>query len=512
MRLKLFVAIVFSTSMSSHASEVLDRKEFTFEDLKGLAKASAASPYSPPVVPATDLIDKITYDQHWKIRFKDEKTLYPNGTKAPVQFFYPGRYFQEPVKIYVRDNNNQAQHIPFSNDFFDMPSDSPAQNLPAGFGFAGFRIMRPDNKPDWISFLGASYFRTDGPEGQYGLSARGIAINTGMSQPEEFPRFSAFWLGPADKQGESLSVWALLEGPSITGAYRFELSKDNKEAKGHITSVTANLYMRADVERLGIAPLTSMYWYSEKDKTIAKDWRPEIHDSDGIAIHTGSGQQIWRPLNNPQSVSTNSFIDENPKGFGLIQRDRDFSHYQDDGVFYNKRSSAWIKPIGDWGKGAVQLIEIPTKDETFDNIVAYWVPDKPARKGDEFTFSYDIEWRPLDPRSTTLATVVNTRQGLGGIPGQPIPADINKMVIDFDGAALKGLDRDSGIKPIVEASNGEILEPIRAYPIVGTDQWRLTFDYKQVNANPVTISAHLINKQGKAITETWVSNATVDIK
>ena len=163
-------------------------------------------------------------------------------------------------------------------------------------------------KPDWVSFLGASYFRTDGPQGQYGLSARGIAINTGMREPEEFPRFSAFWVGPAENNSEDLSVWALLEGPSITGAYRFGLTKDNKNAKGHVTSVTANLYMREDVERLGIAPLTSMFWYSEKDKTVAKDWRPEIHDSDGVAIHTGAGQHIWRPLNNPKSVSTLSLI------------------------------------------------------------------------------------------------------------------------------------------------------------------------------------------------------------
>ncbi|CAA0078872.1 Glucans biosynthesis protein D [Zhongshania aliphaticivorans] len=512
MKLRLVVAILLSTSLSSYAAEALDRTEFTFEDLKALAKSSASKPYSPSVNPAPELIDKMTYDQHWKIRFKEEEALYPSGKNAPVQLFYPGRYFPDQVRIYIRDDKSLVQSVPFDNEKFEMPADSPAHNLPEGFGFSGFRIMRPDMKPDWISFLGASYFRTDGPEGQYGLSARGVAINTGMSQAEEFPRFSAFWLGPAEQEGESLSVWALLEGPSITGAYRFGLSKDNKNAKGHITSVTAHLYMRKDVERLGIAPLTSMYWYSETDKTIAKDWRPEIHDSDGLAIHTGIGQHIWRPLNNPQSVSTNSFIDENPQGFGLIQRDRNFNHYQDDGVFYHKRSSAWIKPNGDWGKGAVQLIEIPTKDETFDNIVAYWVPEKPARKGDQFTFSYDIEWRPQDPKSQALASVVNTRQGLGGIPGQPIPEEINKMVIDFEGPVLEGLDRDSGIQAIVEARNGEILEPIRAYPIVGTNQWRLTFDYKQVNNNPVSIRAYLADKKDQAISETWVSDARVNIK
>ncbi|MGB5445229.1 MAG: glucan biosynthesis protein [Psychromonas sp.] len=510
MKLKPFIAIIFSISMSSHAAQELNQTEFTFEDLKALAKASAEKPYSATVVAAPELIDKIDYDQHWKIRFKEDQSLYPDGKNAPVQLFYPGRYFPQPVEIYIRDDENLVHDVPFNNDYFDMPSDSLAHDLPKGFGFAGFRIMRPGMKPDWVSFLGASYFRTDGPEGQYGLSARGIAINTGMNQPEEFPRFKAFWLGPAEQKGDDLSVWALLDGPSISGAYRFGLAKDNKRAKGHITSVEAHLYMRDDVERLGIAPLTSMYWYSEKNKTIAKDWRPEIHDSDGLAIQTGSGQQIWRPLNNPQSVSTNSFIDENPKGFGLIQRDRDFDHYQDDGVFYNKRSSAWIKPNGDWGKGAVQLVEIPTIDETFDNIVAYWVPEKPARKGDVFTFAYDIEWRPLDPKSKELASVVSTRQGIGGIPGQPVPEGVDKMVIDFEGPALKGLDRDMKIKPVIEASNGEIVEPIGVYQVVGTDHWRLTFDYKQSNKDPVSIRAYL-TKEDKIISETWVSDAKVNI-
>ncbi|XQF94281.1 glucan biosynthesis protein (plasmid) [Pseudoalteromonas espejiana] len=321
-----------------------------------------------------------------------------------MQLFYPGRYFPEPSSIYIRDDKNNVKELPFSNALFliCLATAQPTTCL-KGLGLQALNYAPRHKKPDWISFWARLILELMGHKGNMVLSARGIAINTGMSEPEEFPRFSAFWLGPAENKGESMSVWALLEGPSITGAYRFGLSKDNKEAKGHITSVSANLYMRADVERLGIAPLTSMYWYSEKDKTEAKDWRPEIHDSDGLAIHTGSGQYIWRPLNNPESVSTNSFIDENPKGFGLIQRDRDFNNYQDDGVFYNKRSSAWIKPQGDWGKGAVQLVEIPTEDETFDNIVAYWVPEKEAQS-DEFTFLYDIEWRPLDPKIKTLAS------------------------------------------------------------------------------------------------------------
>lgn len=482
-----------------------------FDDLVSYAEAAAREVYAPPVVPRPELIDLVDYSAHWQIRFRETHSLFPGSDGAAVQFFHPGRFFPEPVAMYLRDPEAGAQEVPFDKNVFDMPEDSPAQDLPAGYGFAGFRVMRPEMKPDWVSFLGASYFRTDGPEGQYGLSARGLAINTGLNQPEEFPRFSAFWLGPAEKESDDLSVWALLEAPSVSGAYRFGLAKSTGQDQGHVTGVAAHLFMREDVERFGIAPLTSMYWYSETDRVIGKDWRPEIHDSDGLALATGSGERIWRPLNNPASLSTSSFFDSNPRGFGLIQRDRDFNHYQDDGVFYDKRPSAWVRPRGDWGRGAVQLIEIPTEDETFDNIVAYWVPEQPARKGDAFTFEYDIEWRARDPENDSVATVVATRQGQGGIPGDPIPEGVGKIVIDFEGDALNGLDRESGVTPVVEATNGTIVDPVGAYPIVGTKQWRLAFDFRQANTGPVSLRAYL-RLDGKALTETWLSDAWIDIR
>ncbi len=483
----------------------------TFEDLISFAEAASQEPYVPPIVPKPELIDLVNYSAHWQIKFRKDASFFPGAKDAAVQLFHPGRFFPEPVGIYMRDAQGETREVPFGKNVFDMPEDNPAQDLPEGYGFAGFRVMRPDMKPDWVSFLGASYFRTDGPEAQYGLSARGLALNTGLNQPEEFPRFSAFWLGPPETEGDDLSVWALLEGPSVTGAYRFGLVKDAAFGRGHVTRVSAHIFLREDVERFGIAPLTSMYWYSESDRVIGKDWRPEIHDSDGLALATGSGERIWRPLNNPSALSTSSFFDNNPRGFGLVQRDRDFNHYQDDGVFYDKRPSAWVRPHGDWGRGAVQLIEIPTEDETFDNIVAYWVPETPARKGDSFVFAYDIEWRARDPENQNVAIVVATRQGQGGIPGDPIPEGVGKIVIDFEGEVLDGLDRQSGVEAVVEANNGTIVEPIGAYPIVGTKQWRLAFDFRQSDAGPVSLRAYL-RHQGKALTETWLSDAWINIR
>ena len=479
---------------------------FSFDGLIGIARTSAAEPYRPPVIAAPEQLDRIDYDAHWQIRFRDEASMYPAGRDAPMQLFHPGRFFKEPVRVHLVENGT-AREIHYRRDYFSMPEDSPATGLPEDVGFAGFRIMRPGVLPDWVSFLGASYFRTDGPFGQYGLSARGIAIDTGLSTPEEFPRFSHFWVGPPQDAADTVTAWALLDGPSISGAYQFGLRRGGA-GESHVTTISARLFLRQPVERLGIAPLTSMYWYSERDRMIADEWRPEVHDSDGLALRTGTGERIWRPLNNPDVVRTSSFYDENPRGFGLIQRDRSFDNYQDDGVFYNRRPTAWIEPTGDWGKGAVQLVEIPTVDETFDNIVAYWAPERRAAPGEMMSFDYRILWTDRDPRPE-VANVVATRQGQGGVPGQHIPYGIDKMVIDFAGPTLKGLDVESGVEPVIEAVGGEVLEPIGCRPVVGTDRWRLSFDFRTSGPEPVQLRAHL-RREGAALTETWLALAKTD--
>ncbi|MDT8343397.1 MAG: glucan biosynthesis protein [Thermohalobaculum sp.] len=479
-------------------------QSFDFAGLIELARKAAAEPFLPPVISAPAQLQQIDYDAHWQIRFRDETSLTPAGRDAAMQLFHPGRYFQEPVRVHLVENG-AAREIHYRREFFTMPDDSPARDLPEDVGFAGFRIMRPGMAPDWVSFLGASYFRTDGPLGQYGLSARGLAIDTGLSRPEEFPRFSHFWVGAPEDPADTLTAWALLDGPSVAGAYRFGLRRGGA-GKDHVTTIAARLFLRRPVERLGIAPLTSMYWYSERNRMIADDWRPEIHDSDGLAIETGAGERIWRPLTNPDVVRTSSFFDQNPRGFGLIQRDRAFENYQDDGVFYNRRPSAWIEPIGNWGRGAVQLVEIPTVDETFDNIVSYWAPAEIPAPGTMLSYDYRIRWTERDPEPT-VARTFSTRQGQGGAPGQHIPAGIDKLVIDFAGPALKGLDVDSGIEPVIEIVGGRILEPIGSRPVVGTDRWRLSFDFAVDGAEPVQIRAHL-RRGGAALTETWLGLAT----
>jgi periplasmic glucans biosynthesis protein len=269
-------------------------------------------------------------------------------------------------------------------------------------------------------------------------------------------------------------------------------------------NVRADLFIRDDIERLGIAPLTSMYWYGENERRRATDWRPEIHDSDGLALWTGVGERIWRPLIDPPSVLTNSFYDENPKGFGLLQRDHAFANYQDDGAFYNRRPSIWVEPLTAWGKGAVQLVEIPTDDEIHDNIVAYWVPAKAAKAGDQLTYNYRLYWQDDEPNPpSAIARAVATRIGQGGVPGQPRPDDRNKrkFVIDFAGGSLSQTAPRYDIEPVVSASRGSI-DNAYAIKIVGTDRWRALFDV-DIGGSEQTDLRCFLRLDGKALTETW---------
>jgi glucans biosynthesis protein len=476
-------------------------RPFTFEGLRQRAKTLAARAYVPDR-PAPEMVAKIDFDAVQKIKFRPNRALWSGGPGAyPVRLFHVNEYNTLPVRI-NEVAGGVAREILYASDDFDYGDARLARSLPADLGYSGFRVMDSHhNETDWLAFQGASYFRSCGAEGQYGASARGIAVDTAMPEPEEFPRFTEFWLAEPENGNELITIYALLDGPSVTGAYRFGATKEG----GAVMDVTAEIFVRKDIARLGLAPLTSMYWYGANDKRVATDWRPEIHDSDGLAMWTGSGEHIWRPLFNPPSVRTNSYLDKSPKGFGLMQRDRAFESYQDDGAFYDKRPSIWIEPVGDWGEGAVQLVEIPTIDEIHDNIVAYWQPAKPAKKGDRLEFSYRLYWQNDEPKPpTTLGRVVATRTGAGGVPGRPASDDLikRKFVIDFAGGPLKTMAPRFDVTPDVTVTNGKV-DNAYVIKVVGTDRWRALFDLSADGKDPVDLRCYL-RLGDETLSETWI--------
>jgi glucans biosynthesis protein len=475
-------------------------RPFSYGRLAARARKNAAQPYKAPEQRATQIIKGIDFDAAQKIKFRADHALWRGQDgRDPVSFFHMSKYANEPVVLHAVEGGT-AREILYGPDYFDYAESHLDPKALDGLGFSGFRVMDGQDKPtDWLAFQGASYFRSSGQDAQYGASARGIAINTAAATAEEFPRFSEFWL---EAHGPVVTVYALLDGPSITGAYKFDCMKNENGAV--VMNVHCDLFIRAGISRLGVAPLTSMYWYGENERRKAADWRPEIHDNDGLALWTGKGERIWRPLVNPPSVQTNSFMDTNPRGFGLIQRDRDFENYQDDGAYYNRRPGIWVEPRGNWGTGAVQLVEIPTDDEIHDNIVAYWRPDGDISAGKALAFDYRLYWQDSEPAyPKNIAKCVATRLGRGGIPGQiPWPRDKVKFAVDFTGGPLAQLQQRFDVTPVTGASRGKI-DNGYVIKVMGTDRWRALFDL-QVDGNAPVDLRLFLRLGNRTLSETWI--------
>ena len=479
-------------------------KPFSFETLKAMARDMAKLPYKGPEKPSGDILDQLNYEEWGKIGFNPDFALFGEKPGSfPVTFFHLGKFFRKAVEMYVVEGDS-AKEILYDQAYFNMPADSPARKLPKGVGFAGIRVQEPRDgsldwkKNDWAAFLGAAYFRAIGELRQYGLSARAIALDTWQSgRDEEFPDFTKFWIGP--EVGDTLTIHALVEGPGIVGAVRMAMTR----GKAVVMDIDQTFHLRRDYIRFGLAPLTSMYWFSETRKGDGVDWRPEVHDSDGLAMWTGGGERLWRPLNNPPRVMASAFGDDNPRGFGLLQRDRNFDHYQD-GVNYEKRPSVWIEPKGKWGRGTVQLVEIPTDDEIHDNIVAVWVPATPASAGTSVDIGYTMHWLADEPYPTDLARCVATRLGNGGIPGQPRPKGVRKFMVEFLGGPLSSLPK--GVKPeaVLWASRGTFSYVFtEAVPDDVAGHWRAQFDLTAEGMDPVEMRCSL-RVGDKTVSESWL--------
>ena len=430
-----------------------------------------------------------------------------------------GRLYREPVRINLVDAGGAVKRVEFDATLFDYGRVVPDAAALRTLDFAGFRAHYGSASSrvtdELIVFLGASYFRAIGPGQSYGLSARGLAVDTAMAGGEEFPRFVEFWIeqpraGAAAKAG-GLTVYGLLDSVRVAGAYKFVVTPGTETT----VQVNARLFVRegaAKTSKFGIAPLSSMYQFGENQPSQGDDYRPEVHDSDGLSIQTANGDWLWRPLVNPKQLLVTSFDLNDPRGFGLMQRDRAAGHYEDPEALYERRPSVWIEPVGAWGVGRVELVQIPTPDETNDNIAAYWVPAQGPVPGKPFDIAYRLRWQGVksaDMVPSDRGWVVQSRRGRGYVK-QP-DGDI-QYVVDFDGPALRALGPQAQLEAVVEVGpNGELRERnVFRNRVSGT--WRMTVRVRRADASkPIELRAHLRAHLQEAVkqatprplTETW---------
>jgi glucans biosynthesis protein len=476
---------------------------FGYDDVIRRARELAGAPFDPAPPRLPEELEKLDFDAWRDIRFRPDKALLAStGGPFRLQLFMPGHLFKRPVTVNtIRDGI--ATPIPFAANLFDFGRTKIDRPLPVNVGFAGFRLHYPLNDPrifdEVIAFLGASYFRFLGRGQRYGMSARGLTVGAGTPN-EEFPFFREFWVEAPGPNAERATIYALLDGDAATGAYRFDLYPGHET----VVDVQVSLFARRGGAKIGFAPLTSMFFIGKNDHRFHDDFRPELHDSDGLLVNSGTGEWLWRPLRNPAEMEISAFLDRNIRGFGLIQRDRNFDHYQDLELAYETRPSYWVEPRGDWGEGRVELVELPTPDEANDNIVASWVPKDPLEPGKEVTFGYRVTASLNLARLSPNARAINTFQTNPHALGSPEPREANarRFIIDFAGGDLAYfLNEPALVEVVPSTSQGRILRS-SVVPNVVTKGIRASIDV-QVDSGQTADLRAFLRASDRALTETW---------
>ncbi len=475
---------------------------FGFDDVIAQAQQRAGKAYQPPT-PIPQFMRDLSYDDFRSIRFDPTQSLWrQDKSRFQVMLVAPGRMFDHAVKLHVVEKG-AVQPIPFRKDYFSFGSQGLHDRVPSDLGYAGFKLTYPINDPgvqdQFLVFAGASYFRGVAKGEAFGLSARGAAIDTGLMTGEEFPSFVEYWLVRPAADAEAMTVYALLDSPRLTGAYRFTIYPGAPTR----LDTRAVLFSRAKMDLMGVAPLTSMFFYGENTGRPQGNWRPEVHDSDGLLVHNGSGEWLWRPILNPKTLQVDSFLVDDVQGFGVLQRDRRFGAYEDPEADYQRRPSAWVRFNNNRGPGRIVLVQIPTKDETNDNIVAFWAPRDAAPGGRRMEFEYQLSFgNAARVVNEPLAHAVNTFVGRGDVMGGGAADGAYRLVVDFQGPTLEGLAADAPVTAVATAQEGgKVLEQTVHY-VAATHSWRMSLLARPAKEHPLALRAFL--KQGDAaLTETW---------
>jgi glucans biosynthesis protein len=466
---------------------------FGVSDVIAQARRLAATDYVEPLrIPAP--WSEITYEDYVSIWFDSRNALWTNDTTVPLKIdvFAPGLYYPHPVRVSIIEDDS-ARPVLFDMAVFDKTDKFPDLPVDDALGYSGIRLRAELDTAniynEFAVFQGASYFRAIGTGDNYGISARGLAIDTAEPKGEEFPEFIAFWLEKPVENETTFIVHALMDSPGCSGAYRFAITP-GQPLEMH---VEATLFPRRELTHIGVAPLTSMFQFDETNRDAFSDFRPAVHDSDGLMILNGAGETIWRPLANPKTLQISAFRDENPQGFGLMQRAREFSDFADLFALYHRRPGLWVEPGEGWGAGAVTLVEIPTDDEIHDNIVAYWRPDDGLKAGVEHQMRYRLVWGD-DSNFGSGLRVLNTRIGNAFEDGIII-------AIDFSNGPDVPADLDL-IEQMISASAGEVGKGIvQRNPDTGGP--RLAFRFIPGDADLIEFRAALW-RDGDQLSETWL--------
>jgi len=459
------------------------------------ARHLAGRPYSQPSRPLPAPFSGLTYDAYRGIRpIPGRAAMLPHGPGFAVDLLPPGLFFPDPVRVDI-DRGDGPEEIAFAPGLFDFDPryfDTVPDTAP-GAGFSGLRLRHPLNAPglmdEVLVLQGASYFRALGQAMVYGLSARAVALGTGGPAPEEFPRFTHLRLHRPD--GAEVRIEAVIDSPSLAG----HLDMTLRPGRTTICELAVTLLPRREIADIGVAPLTSMFLKGPLRASVSDDFRPRVHDSDLLLIENGAGEHLWRPLSNPARLETSAFLDDGPVSFGLFQTRRAFDDFEDTEARYHDRPSAIVRPGGDWGRGAVMLVEIPTDDEFMDNVVAFWRPEAPLAAGGEYRFAYSVSWTREDAAPDAGRAVIQSRSGREHArPGT------RRYVIDLTGSP-------EGLDPEITGPDSVEIDGVSAFALPGCGT-RLTFLVRPRDVETADIRVVLRDSAGAPSAPVWLHRWT----
>jgi len=513
LRRSLLSALILALAASS-AHARLESAEVNLEYIAKKAEERARKPFHSPKADLPDALkqDQLDYDKYREIQFRHDRALWASE-KLPfnVEFFHPGYLYQEPVHLF-EFTLTHLQPVRFMADYFDYGKSDFARQIPPDTGYAGFKVLCALNARDKMdelgSFLGASYFRLLGKGQNYGLSARGLAVDSGEEdRPEEFPIFTDWWLGKPHHEDADLRFYAILDSPSCTGAYTFLI----RPGETTTADIRAVLYFRTEenvqavlpgrkpLKTIGLAPLTSMFWFGENSERKFDDYRPEVHDSDGLLMKMDNGEMLWRPLNNASVMRHQRFATKNIRGFGLLQRDREFSSYQDIFRPYQTVPSVWVEPDNDWGEGEVHLVELSTTYEGLDNIVVFWSPKDLPKPMEPYKFAYTLYWTRETDRSLSDNKVLSTRVGADARDRKK-----REFAIDFGGPKLAPLKESDPPTVVASCSDNGAITEAQVFRNSFNATWRVVLKMEPKPDNKAPIDLRCTLKMGEEVlAETW---------
>ncbi len=468
---------------------------FDFQQVRDEARQLASRPFQPLSNSLPAELRSLSYTEYQNIQFRHDKALWADeNLPFRIEFFLPGAGHRDTVALHEVTEHG-ARPIPFAADGFLAKTNR--LSLPDNLGYAGFRVVSAGQSAQEVAvFLGASYLRMVGFKQVFGASARGLALNTVHLGQEEFPTFRQFWLRKPLPTDRALTLWALLDSPSVAGAFEYEITPGTTT----VAKTRVVYFPRQLVRKFGVAPVTSMFWYDGNNHPPYSDYRPEVHDSDGLLMASGKGQTLWRPLDAAKMMRVNVYADLNPRGYGLVQRDRNFENYQDLVARFENRPNVWVEPVGQWGSGAVELIQLPTDIEYTDNAIAFWVPSNPPKAGEALELAYNLHWTTNELSPPSLGRVRATRIGL--VKAGEFDARHNiRFVIDFGGPMMEKLSAREQLDAEVNYGSGTrlVADTVARNDLNGT--WRLVVEILAPD-KAVDIQA-LLKRGGEPVTETW---------